>query len=187
MLALDCDNAISSFSVVPMFMSSVATYAPRRPRGSHHLLHAIAKPTPVFAENLAYEMKEVISSFGALGENWDGYGAIPVNPQTVENSKSAANLLFAELPVADIFPNPNGTITFEWDTDKGIANLEIGESRYSFYIETKDGDFYPLSGEARNITRLIPLAIAATIFEESEPAQTVTNFSFFANDFRANS
>lgn len=186
MFALACDNTISTFSVDPVFISSPAVYAPRRPRDTQ-FIHAVAKPITALAENLAYEMKEIISSFATLGENWDGYGAIPANPATIENSKSAANLLFAELPAADIFPNPNGTITFEWDTDKGIANLEIGESRYSFYIETKEGELYPMSGEANNIPWIISHAIATTIFDESAPAQTVTNFSFFANDFRANS
>ncbi len=38
--------------------------------------------------------------------------------------------------VKDFYPNPNGTITFEWYNDQNeTVFLEVGNSTFSYYVE----------------------------------------------------
>src|ERR1017187_2081419 len=86
------------------------------------------------------EAKRDITELGALGENWDGYGAIPIQGRTRRNAIAATDqiLLWAPFP-SDIAPNPNGTISLEWGTEFGTAQLEIGLTRCSFYMDRRGG------------------------------------------------
>jgi hypothetical protein len=80
---------------------------------------------------------EVLYALAALPENWDGYGALHISAETIHNARRALNVL-AHAPLPEITPNPNGTISFEWETESSEAHLEIGKTRYSFYAKTMD-------------------------------------------------
>lgn len=79
--------------------------------------------------------EQTIESFCLFEEDWDGYGALPIHPQTKKNALEflnfaiRMNLLFPELT-----PNTNGTINFEWEYDNKIANLDIGKTKISLFI-----------------------------------------------------
>ena len=71
-----------------------------------------------------------IKELADLKENWDGYGAAPISEQTRDNALRFVNLIEAApygLPAPEICPNPNGTISFEWETHglKPILKSEI--------------------------------------------------------------
>src|SRR5690349_20554665 len=57
-----------------------------------------------------------ILSFQFLEENWDGYGGIPVDQHIVDNAQQFICMVNDTLidKISDVFPNPNGTITLEW-------------------------------------------------------------------------
>lgn len=180
-------NAVTALTMDAQPASSLYAYSSGRPYGAESAVSLIVKPASPISQNLAYEMKNKISEFSNLPLNWDGYGAIPVNKAAIENSKAATALMFSVLPEADIFPNPNGTITFEWENEKGTANLEIGDSRFSFYIESANTTPFTLAGDATDLSWLISHNIFSALFAEPAKAQTITAIRFFNDDNRYNS
>lgn len=67
-------------------------------------------------------------------DDWDGYGAIrPLSEclnhalEIVRNKK--INLDF----LTDIYPNPNGTLSLEWEQDDNEIGLELGKEEFSFF------------------------------------------------------
>ena len=80
-----------------------------------------------------------VEELAAMPENWDGYGAIQISLETKKNAQSALEAILRHAPVPDITPNPNGTVSFEWETAQGIGHLEIGRTKFSFYIKPCSG------------------------------------------------
>jgi hypothetical protein len=81
-----------------------------------------------------------IEELSRLQDNWDGYGAVPISEYTKYHSMAALRGILGSAPHPDITPNPNGTLSFEWETQRGVAHLEVGQTKMSFYIK-------PLVGE----------------------------------------
>jgi hypothetical protein len=80
-----------------------------------------------------------LKELAALGGNWDGYGAAALSPTTVGNAKLLVQSILDTVPLPEISPNPNGTISLEWEAERGYAALEIGQTRYSFFLNPSDG------------------------------------------------
>jgi hypothetical protein len=81
----------------------------------------------------------IIEELAKLNENWDGYGAASISQQTRDNALRFINLIEAApygVPAPEICPKPNGTISFEWETPRTEAYLEIGNTRFSGFITT---------------------------------------------------
>jgi len=120
-----------------------------------------------------------IRSFRTFGEDWDGYGAAPFRPETISNAFRAFELLmqfYAPLPY--VVPNTNGTVGFEWETAQGEAYLEIGRTRFSFYIKSKsqapifsDGEVEKLNG------RSLATLIKSGLFDSDHFTKPVTAIS----------
>lgn len=82
-------------------------------------------------------VKDIIS-FKILENNWDGYGAIPAEIESTTNAVLFVNHLDEEVAgfIYDIFPNPNGTISFLWENEsKERLSLEIGNQTMSYYLK----------------------------------------------------
>ena len=67
-------------------------------------------------------------------DDWDGYGAIrPLSEclnhalEIVRNKKINLDYL------TDIYPNPNGTLSLEWEQDDNEIGLELGKEEFSFF------------------------------------------------------
>lgn len=88
-----------------------------------------------------YDKKDILKkifSFKMLNENWDGFGAYPLEAETAANAIELLDMIGEELfsKVNDIYPNPNGTLTFEWNNNAGeIFALEIGNNEVSYFLE----------------------------------------------------
>jgi len=63
-------------------------------------------------------------------EDWDGYGASPIKKEIIERTKSFIKLLLSnmvnEIDIDDICPNPHGTVTVEFGSQKRYLQVEIG-------------------------------------------------------------
>jgi hypothetical protein len=81
-----------------------------------------------------------IEELSKLRANWDGYGGVPISEYTKYNSMAALRGILLSAPHPDITPNPNGTLSFEWETQRGVAHLEVGQTRMSFYIKSLVGE-----------------------------------------------
>jgi hypothetical protein len=87
-------------------------------------------------------VEALLYDYSELPANWDGYEALPIAKQTIENTRKVIfeiykhynNTLILE---TDMYPTPNGTIVFEMRTKKGYANIETGKTKYSCYIKQK--------------------------------------------------
>lgn len=55
-----------------------------------------------------------IAAAEANAPNWDGYGAAPVSPQTVQRAHAFARSIPITPLFPDVVPHPDGDIAFEW-------------------------------------------------------------------------
>ena len=61
---------------------------------------------------LVQELHEIYSECSV--ENWDGYGALPLNEQAVREAKCFIDIMPISMPEPEIVPEPNGDIGFQW-------------------------------------------------------------------------
>ncbi len=84
-----------------------------------------------------YSIIESILSFKSLNNNWDGFDSIPLEVKSASNAILLLDLVGDDLfcSVKDFYPNPNGTITFEWYNEEDEAVfLEVGNATFSYYV-----------------------------------------------------
>lgn len=99
-----------------------------------------------------YELlKDKIREISELEDNWDGYGAIAVKEKVIENVLNLVITLNGEEidKCTDIFPNPHGTISIEWENEKNeLLSLEIGEYNYSYFVKYNNANPKLINGES---------------------------------------
>ena len=83
-----------------------------------------------------------INLFGKLAENWDGHGASAPNHKTLVNARkfimesiAKEDVLLETLEPDNITPTPYGTIVFDWEVDKNIVSVEIGDTKIGFFTD----------------------------------------------------
>ena len=98
-------------------------------------------------EELRKASYEQILSFKSLDNNWDGFGAIPINVRCASSALCIIN--FLEEPelnsISDLFPNANGSVCIKWVNNFGERlTLSIGSETFSFYVKKTgiDVEFY---------------------------------------------
>jgi len=69
------------------------------------------------AAHSKYEVIMDILSFKSLHEKWDGFDAIPLEVKSATNSIKLVDYIGEDVfcSITNYYPNPNGTITFEWE------------------------------------------------------------------------
>jgi hypothetical protein len=115
-----------------------------------------AEPPAAWFNNLLAE----ISQIGDLKENWDSYGARPIDPRCAE---AAANLLWAVLdsstPKPFVVPTSRGGIQLEWHRAGVDLELEIeSPARVNVCFEDhREGteQEITLSGDLRPLTHFL--------------------------------
>ena len=111
---------------------------------------------------------------------WDGYGALPISRTTKYNSLAALRSILGSAKAPDITPNPNGTLSFEWETAQGVGHLEIGQTRLSFYIQPNHGDpiFLDASSDDLLISVIkISFLVSGNLFQGEHASMSVTEFT----------
>lgn len=133
------------FSQIPFEVSKYVTVA------GPHRFTGLNLPQRKYSDEVSLVMSEFASrlvtmqrihDIEKLETDWDGHGAEQVCAACVNNARKIADLLptFALSP--DIFPNPNGTITLEWENARGTLSIEIGESGISGFFDTHTGPLF---------------------------------------------
>jgi hypothetical protein len=87
-------------------------------------------------------LTEQIGELGQLINNWDGHGSVGVSREVRDNALSLALRLSSQypaLPEPDVYPNFNGTVSFEWESNSGEAYLEVGRTQFSGHIRLGNG------------------------------------------------
>lgn len=80
-----------------------------------------------------------LNSMDSLSDDWDGFGAASIPRQISQAASSFVLSLPVHIPTPEVSPNPNGTISLEWENDFGRAHLEIGKTQYSLYFRRSEG------------------------------------------------
>jgi hypothetical protein len=138
-------------------------------------LVALARNASVYARAAA---AETIENMSQLDEDWDGYGAAKISSEARGNAMRVLNTLPATLSTPDIVPNPNGTIAFEWETDKAVAHLEIGKTKFSLYVKPVNGNPALADGAARYFDPTLGATIEALLYpSDTNSAITVVNYA----------
>lgn len=92
-------------------------------------------------KTVRFTKKEVIQnilSFKSLINNWDGYKALPLEVESAGNTIYLLNLLEDDLigRIDDFYPNPHGTISFEWINNLNEkVYLEVGNKSFSYFAK----------------------------------------------------
>ena len=126
--------------------------------------------------------ESVIRELSELPDGWDGYGALSIGESTAAHAVIAIRQLCNVTRAPEIVPNSNGTLSLLWDTPEGRAHLEIGETRFSFYVRPAQGMSIFLDGAAGNIPPFAGKLISAHLYPHLNVLQTLTNISFARND-----
>ncbi|MBX9449810.1 MAG: hypothetical protein KL787_08865 [Taibaiella sp.] len=78
-----------------------------------------------------------IVGFKSLIDCWDGFNAVPVGIYSASNSIKLLNSLdlLSINRITDIYPNPHGTVSFEWENNTNeIISVEVGKDTMSYFV-----------------------------------------------------
>ena len=82
-------------------------------------------------------------SFKSLNESWDGFDSIPLEVESASNAIELIDLVGEKTfcSIDDYYPNPNGTISLEWENelDEKIS-VEVGNNSFSYYVDFTGAD-----------------------------------------------
>jgi hypothetical protein len=102
--------------------------------------HTVDKGKEHYTREKAFRatLQARVNSYVALSKGWDGYKANPINPLCIQNAKRVIDAIslsmINEININDIFPTPNGTITFEVSRgDNSYFVLDIGATSLLYY------------------------------------------------------
>lgn len=142
-------------------------------------------PEPTFVRVEAASALATLAELATLPDNWDGEGAFPVDPLTISNAKAAVAILLRIAPAGDIAPNPNGTISFEWLSERGSAHLEVGKTRFSFFVKASGGVATVIEGNAASVPADIGVMVSAVVYPQVRSLTAITKLTFTAEHDRA--
>lgn len=94
-------------------------------------------------EDIRMEARNQVLSIAKYQNDWDGYGAIrPLSECLSHALDIIGNAHISLNNLSDIYPNPNGTITIEWEQNSNEIGLELGNQEFSYYVHIGDNHSY---------------------------------------------
>lgn len=109
---------------------SLETLMQCTPRGSAFTLNQPNDRTAAWA---------LLAELARLVPNWDAYGGEPIGGACVANARALLDALPPDIPSPEVTPNPNGTLTLDWETEDQALSLELGATRFSSFWESRHG------------------------------------------------
>ena len=104
-------------------------------------------------------VKNRISEFLMLKDNWDGYGATRLNECVARNAFKfidAAHLCgYCPSTDDDVSLTPYGTIVIDYNSGAGLVSVEIGMKKIGFFTDFKNGDNHYSKGIETSF-RIVP-------------------------------
>ena len=86
------------------------------------------------ADVLREEAQDEIRAYANFMDDWDGYGAVrPVSECLNHALEIIRNKNISLDYLTDIYPNPNGTISLEWEQGENEIGLEVGSREFSYF------------------------------------------------------
>lgn len=91
-------------------------------------------------------------------ENWDGYGAKPITPETLALARRLLELMPDTAGWPHIAPGGDGSIGFEWSLDRRVVCFDVNpdQSWHAFW-KWPDGRFEHVEGAGSDATEAVML------------------------------
>lgn len=95
-------------------------------------------------ENKRQNLKIETRALAKLVDNWDEEGAVRVSTTAIKNVLNLLDCVSIRIDLLqDIYANPNGTISVEWENDNNeYAGMQIGRKQMSYYVTHRSGSDY---------------------------------------------
>ena len=93
--------------------------------------------TALYSTKLAMaKLQSKLDVISTLHEGWDGRGAVPVDPQSIENVKAIAeHQWYWNFKLWQIAPGVNGEIFINFKGKNVFAGIVVNPNTFSYYIE----------------------------------------------------
>lgn len=122
--------------------------------------------------------EKLLRELGTLEDDWDGYGAASINAEIISQALDAFAFFCRNGFAPEINPNPHGTISFEWTSAKGKADLEIGTRDCSFYLKPVFGEpLYFRNVLSHDQRELVKSLVNDKLFPSSRLTTSIGNYS----------
>jgi len=151
---------------------------------AHQMIYAVPH-VQHFGSRLAdfAAAREAIEQASINESNWDGDGALAISPEVKANALAVLQMIeMTAVPAPEITPNPNGTLSLEWETDAGAAQLEIGKSLFGFYARAQSAPAIICSGRTDHLNGLFGLLVNDLIYRKSNTEGVTTDLVYASDD-----
>lgn len=109
-----------------------------------HVLVNLQGDIQLAEENKRQNLKIETMALAKLVDNWDEEGAMRVSTTAIKNVLNLLDHASIRIDLLqDIYANPNGTISVEWENDNNeFAGMQIGRKQMSYYVTHHSGSDY---------------------------------------------
>lgn len=109
-----------------------------------HVLVNLQGDIQLAEENKRQNLKIETMALAKLVDNWDEEGAMRVSTTAIKNVLNLLDHPSIRIDLLqDIYANPNGTISVEWENDNNeFAGMQIGRKQMSYYVTHHSGSDY---------------------------------------------
>ena len=166
-------HTLTNIDLAPQFRS-VDTYANRSQEAYRSAYSSFSNDHSLHRK---LEVMKHVDGLAGLGAGWDGYSSMPISEPTRANAKRLLELMIGTVSVPDITPNPNGTISLEWENSFGLAHLEVGKTRFSCYMQPHGAAPSYAEGLADWCDRSVAEMLASVLEPEQARAAPLTVIS----------
>jgi hypothetical protein len=91
----------------------------------------------IYNDNVKSSLSRTIEEIRSLEYNWDGYEAIAPLPFIINKTevflRALPTYITDMLHENSIYPNPNGTITVEWEKNNNLVSVELGLNTANYF------------------------------------------------------
>ena len=153
------------------------TLPPPPPIAIEHIIFTQSSASPNYAS--AYDflkeqtatailpsVKNKISKFMMLEDNWDGYGASYLSETVAKNAykfiDAARCLGYCPVTADDVALTPYGTIVIDYSSSFGLVSVEIGKEKIGFFTDFEEGHNHYSQGIPTSF-RVVPQRIKVNL------------------------
>ncbi|HSO82084.1 hypothetical protein [Thiocapsa sp.] len=120
----------------------------------------------------------LLDELSRLAPNWDAYGAEPIAARCMANTRCVLTALPAGIPSPEITPNPNGTLTLDWETEDQALSLELGATRFSTFWESRTGTKMEEGTFDTSIPNFVAMALDSMFPDLTQTQPLCEDFAF---------
>jgi len=136
-LSIDSKSFIGSIATIGLseeLCTAVSGEAAKVTRDRLNIDHAFEQSQSLFGSK-----RQTLSELWMLADacrqkNWDGEGALPVEPMAVRMAEQFIRVLPEEIPAPEFTPEPDGSVGLDWSTGPNrVFSISFGSSHRLAY------------------------------------------------------